>query len=172
MGIYKSPTDAWIWKLGLRPRYSFSGNICFEISVFCLCSVWLWLKVGLMPLIGLCWKSFTWWFSLKMIMIGANFSLLLTGELCRHATNWLPLCELASGLHFVQVAFDFVHILQVYLWLIKRKFFCFVPDWCTFCNLVSDWHPLCKLAPDWHTCCCAAEAISCCTTENSRHLEA
>jgi hypothetical protein len=26
-------------KLGLRPRYSFSGNLCFEISVFCLCSV-------------------------------------------------------------------------------------------------------------------------------------
>jgi hypothetical protein len=22
-----------MWKLGLRPRYSFSGNICFEISV-------------------------------------------------------------------------------------------------------------------------------------------
>ncbi len=39
MGIYKSLTDAWMWKLGLRPRYSFSGNICFEISVFCLCSV-------------------------------------------------------------------------------------------------------------------------------------
>ncbi len=28
-----------MWKLGLRPRYSFSGNICFKISVFCLCSV-------------------------------------------------------------------------------------------------------------------------------------
>jgi len=28
-----------MWKLGLRPRYSFPGNICFEISVFCLCSV-------------------------------------------------------------------------------------------------------------------------------------
>jgi hypothetical protein len=27
-----------MWKFGLRPRYSFSGNICFEISVFCLCS--------------------------------------------------------------------------------------------------------------------------------------
>jgi hypothetical protein len=27
-----------MWKLGLRPHYSFSGNICFEISVFCLCS--------------------------------------------------------------------------------------------------------------------------------------
>jgi hypothetical protein len=39
IGIYKSLTDAWMWKLGLRPRYSFSGNICFEISVFCLCSV-------------------------------------------------------------------------------------------------------------------------------------
>jgi hypothetical protein len=25
-----------MWKL--RPRYSFSGNICFEISFFCLCS--------------------------------------------------------------------------------------------------------------------------------------
>ncbi len=39
VGIYKSLTDAWMWKLGLRPRYSFSGNNCFEISVFCLCSV-------------------------------------------------------------------------------------------------------------------------------------
>ncbi len=27
-----------MWKLGLRPRYSFSGIVCFEISVFCLCS--------------------------------------------------------------------------------------------------------------------------------------
>ncbi len=27
------------WKLGLRPRYSFSGNICFKFSAFCLCSV-------------------------------------------------------------------------------------------------------------------------------------
>jgi hypothetical protein len=28
-----------MWKLELRPRYSFSGNIRLEISVFCLCSV-------------------------------------------------------------------------------------------------------------------------------------
>jgi hypothetical protein len=27
-----------MWKLGLRPRYSFSGNICFKFSSFCLCS--------------------------------------------------------------------------------------------------------------------------------------
>ncbi len=27
-----------MWKLGLRPRYSFPGNFCFEISVFGLCS--------------------------------------------------------------------------------------------------------------------------------------
>ncbi len=37
--IYNSLTDTWIWKLGLRPRYSFSGNICFKFSAFCLCSV-------------------------------------------------------------------------------------------------------------------------------------
>ncbi len=39
MGIYKSLTDTWIWKLGLRPRNSFSGNICFKFSVLCLRSV-------------------------------------------------------------------------------------------------------------------------------------
>ncbi len=34
--IYNSLTDTWTWKLGLRPRYSFSGNICFKFSAFCL----------------------------------------------------------------------------------------------------------------------------------------
>jgi hypothetical protein len=38
IGIYKSLTDTWMWKLGLSSRYSFFGNICFEISIFCLCS--------------------------------------------------------------------------------------------------------------------------------------
>ncbi len=38
VGIYTSLTDTWMWKLGLRPRYSFSGNICFKFSAFCLCS--------------------------------------------------------------------------------------------------------------------------------------
>ncbi len=37
--IYKSFTDIWMWKLGLRPCNSFSGNTCFEFSVLCLCSV-------------------------------------------------------------------------------------------------------------------------------------
>jgi hypothetical protein len=27
-----------MWKLGQRPRNSFSGNICLEFSVLCLCS--------------------------------------------------------------------------------------------------------------------------------------
>ncbi len=27
VGIYRSLTDTWMWKLGLRPRYSFSGYI-------------------------------------------------------------------------------------------------------------------------------------------------
>jgi len=39
VGIYNSLTDTWMWKLGLRLRYSFSGNICFQFSAFCLCSV-------------------------------------------------------------------------------------------------------------------------------------
>jgi hypothetical protein len=37
--IYKSLTDTWMWKLGLWPRNSFSGNICFKFSVLVLCSV-------------------------------------------------------------------------------------------------------------------------------------
>ncbi len=39
VGIYNSLTDTWMWKLVLRPRYSFSGNICIKFSAFCLCSV-------------------------------------------------------------------------------------------------------------------------------------
>ncbi len=38
VGIYKSLTDTWIWKLGLWPRNCFSGNMCFEFSVSGLCS--------------------------------------------------------------------------------------------------------------------------------------
>ncbi len=41
VGIYNSLTDTWMWKLGLRPRYSFSGNICFKFSAICLCSALL-----------------------------------------------------------------------------------------------------------------------------------
>ncbi len=37
MGIYKSLT--WMWKLGLRPRNSFSGNIYFEFW-YCVFAVW------------------------------------------------------------------------------------------------------------------------------------
>ncbi len=42
-GIYNSLTDTCLWKLGMRPRYSFSGNICFKFSAFCLCSVGDWM---------------------------------------------------------------------------------------------------------------------------------
>jgi hypothetical protein len=38
LGIYKSLTDIWMWKLGLWRRNSFSGNICFKFSVLCFCS--------------------------------------------------------------------------------------------------------------------------------------
>jgi hypothetical protein len=36
--MYNSLTNTGMWKLGLRPRYSFSGNICFKFSAFFLCS--------------------------------------------------------------------------------------------------------------------------------------
>jgi hypothetical protein len=39
VGIYKSLTDTWMWKLGLCPRNSFSGTICFQFSVLVRCSV-------------------------------------------------------------------------------------------------------------------------------------
>ncbi len=32
-------TDTWMWKLGLWPRNSFSGNFCFEFLVLILCCV-------------------------------------------------------------------------------------------------------------------------------------
>jgi hypothetical protein len=40
VGIYKivHRHSTWIWKLRLRPRSFFSGNICFKYSVLCLCS--------------------------------------------------------------------------------------------------------------------------------------
>ncbi len=39
MGIYKSLTDTWMWKLGRWPPNSFCGNICWEFSVLVLCNV-------------------------------------------------------------------------------------------------------------------------------------
>ena len=40
VGIYKSLRDTtWMWKLGLWPRKSFSGNICFEFPVLVLYSL-------------------------------------------------------------------------------------------------------------------------------------
>jgi hypothetical protein len=39
LGIYKSLTDIWMWKMGLWPRNSFSGKIYFKLYVSVLCSV-------------------------------------------------------------------------------------------------------------------------------------
>ncbi len=40
MGICISLTDTGMWKLGLRPHNSLSGDIYLEFSVLCLWSVW------------------------------------------------------------------------------------------------------------------------------------
>ncbi len=39
VGIYKSLTDTWMWELGLWPRNSFSGNICFGYWFFAVLSL-------------------------------------------------------------------------------------------------------------------------------------
>ncbi len=36
LGIYKSLTDTWMWKLGLRPHNSFSGNTWMGFSLHCV----------------------------------------------------------------------------------------------------------------------------------------
>jgi len=41
VGIYRSPTDTWMWKLGLRLRNSFSWNTYIQIALQCtLCMVY------------------------------------------------------------------------------------------------------------------------------------
>ncbi len=35
LGLYKSLTETWIWKLGLRPRYSRKRNTLVEFSLQC-----------------------------------------------------------------------------------------------------------------------------------------
>ncbi len=63
VGIYKSLTDTWMWKLGLWPCNSFSGNICSNFRVFCLCSVTTYdsnqlrSEQILYPISLLCWGS-------------------------------------------------------------------------------------------------------------------
>jgi len=56
VGIYNSLTDTWMWELGLRPRYSFSGNICFKFSAFYLCSVRMRLAATLVQFACMSWQ--------------------------------------------------------------------------------------------------------------------
>ncbi len=56
LGIYKSLTDTWMWKLGLRPRNSFSG-------IFVAARLML-TKVCISILFG-CWLL---WFSLQWVL--------------------------------------------------------------------------------------------------------
>ncbi len=39
LGIYKSLTDTWMWKLGLRPHYSQKRNKLMGFSLLCICSI-------------------------------------------------------------------------------------------------------------------------------------
>ncbi len=47
VGIYKSFSDIWMWKLRLWPRNSFSRNICFKFSVLVLCSALSYFNIPL-----------------------------------------------------------------------------------------------------------------------------
>ncbi len=52
VGIYKLLTYTWMWKLGLWPRNSFFGNICFEFSVLVLRCVLVHLRPSI-------WRNYT-----------------------------------------------------------------------------------------------------------------
>ncbi len=83
--IYNSLTDTWMWKLGLRPRYSFSGNICFKFSAFCFCSV------------RDVWHMSYFYFPFFGVVIG------LCGDLIR--LRWVQIITLPSPLLTFQNAF-------------------------------------------------------------------
>ncbi len=87
-----------MWKLELRPRYSFSGNICFQFSAFCLCSVgsllfWraccCWLSVLLSQGCFRCccffWRPFPALACSSLLLMGVERQDFIEGnEKCRH----------------------------------------------------------------------------------------
>ncbi len=96
LGIYNSLTDTWMCKLRLRPRYSFSGKICFIFSVFCLCSargvsckenvrgrigqghiVTVWVQSRCLFLWWWRWTSWLWWSHLAPACFNRNKVLVL-----------------------------------------------------------------------------------------------
>ncbi len=62
INVNKSLTATWMWKLGLSLRNSFHGNICFEFSVLCLCSVFLFSGISHGGAGGLDFPLFHWLF--------------------------------------------------------------------------------------------------------------
>ncbi len=82
LGIYKSLTETWMEELGLRPRSFISGNICFEFSVYCLCSAWV------SPLLGSWHFKFRAWLNAptlcsevyysSQLLFKANFTFILS----------------------------------------------------------------------------------------------
>ncbi len=46
LGIYKSLKDTWMWKLGLRPRYSQKRNILTELPLQCIHSTYTLCAAG------------------------------------------------------------------------------------------------------------------------------
>ncbi len=81
MGIYNSLTDTWIWNLVLRPRNSFSGNICFKFSVLCRCCLSFCFSIpNVIPLLS--WSQWPFsasyiWNSFISIWIVANYEICL-----------------------------------------------------------------------------------------------
>ncbi len=100
MGIYNSLTDTWMWKLGLRPRYSFPGSICFK---FCLCSAVFTNTVSAHPCI-----------SAHHLISCASQNLYNASFL------WIEFCTLSiilRGFYSFLCISQFLYFLSIHIWL-------------------------------------------------------
>jgi hypothetical protein len=129
LGIYKSLTGTWMWKLGLEPHNSFSRNICFKFSISCLC--------------GVCTHTWmTFWHSLVFVQWHktlAKFDVCICECCCLHGT--VPMLQWK----FLFMTYDSVFCRCLWRQLLS---------WYTTCTEVNVWSVICGSVCCSCTWCC------------------